>query len=314
MSKVNITHQTLFDKKVSSDKDRLQFYKDALGALISGDIPFLLGGAYAYECYTEVHRDTKDLDIFVKLVDCERTLELLQKGGYCTEMTYHWLAKAYKGRWFIDIIFSSANGICKVTDEWFEHAVIDSGNAFDLTIRLMPVEEMIWSKAFIMEKERFDGGDINHLIRSHGVTLNWKRLLKLFGPYWRVLLSHLIMFGFVYPYEHSRCIPSWVIEELTSRLLKEQREINTGSRKKVCNGTLVSRAQYLKDIMDWDYIDGRLEYLTKDDIQKWTAEILGTKEEASSSSSPEPKTSEHVEQVEKSDKFKERELTKDINA
>jgi hypothetical protein len=255
MSKLNVIHETLFD----SDKDRLQFFKDALTALIRVNIPFLLGGAYAYVCYTKVYRETKDLDIFVKEDDCERTLKLFQKEGYCTELTYHWLAKAYKGKWFIDIIFSSANGICKVTDEWFEHAVVDSDNAFGLKLQLMPVEEMIWSKAFIMEKERFDGGDINHLIRSHGVTLDWNRLLNLFGPHWRVLLSHLILFGFVYPDEHCRCVPSWLIEELTSRLVKEQREINNDSRKKICNGTLVSRAQYLKDITDWGYIDGRLE-------------------------------------------------------
>jgi hypothetical protein len=27
-------------------------------------------------------------------------------------------------------------------------------------VKLMPVEESIWTKAFIMERERFDGADI----------------------------------------------------------------------------------------------------------------------------------------------------------
>lgn len=52
-----------------------------------------------------------------------------------------------------------------------------------------------------MEKERFDGGDITHLIRAHGKKLNWEHLISRFGPNWRVLYSHIVTFGFVYPQE-----------------------------------------------------------------------------------------------------------------
>ncbi len=58
---------------------------------------------------------------------------------------------------------------------------------------------MIWSKAFIMERERYDGADIAHLILACGRDLDWRRLLGRFGRRWRVLLSHLVLFGFVYP-------------------------------------------------------------------------------------------------------------------
>ena len=68
-----------------------------------------------------------------------------------------------------------------------------------MIVRLSPAEEMIWSKAFIQERERFDGADVMHLLREIGPSLDWPRLLMRFGDYWRVLLSHLIMFGFVYP-------------------------------------------------------------------------------------------------------------------
>ena len=33
---------------------------------------------------------------------------------------------------------------------------------------VVPAEEMIWSKAFIQERERFDGADIHHLLRCKG--------------------------------------------------------------------------------------------------------------------------------------------------
>ena len=65
----------------------------------------------------------------------------------------------------------------------------------------MPVEEMIWSKAFLMERERFDGADVPHLMRARQQRSNWPRLLPRFGEHWRVLLAHLVLFPYVYPHD-----------------------------------------------------------------------------------------------------------------
>src|SRR4029453_17035615 len=78
-----------------------------------------------------------------------------------------------------------------------EHA--GSAPILDDTVPLVPVEEMIWSKGFVQERERFDGADVAHLIRSRGTTLDWERLVRRFTPHPHVLLAHLIMFEFVYP-------------------------------------------------------------------------------------------------------------------
>ena len=56
---------------------------------------------------------------------------------------------------------------------------------------LSPPEEMIWSKAFVQERERYDGADVIHLLRELGPTLDWPRLLMRFGDRWRVLLSFI---------------------------------------------------------------------------------------------------------------------------
>ena len=42
-----------------------------------------------------------------------------------------------------------------------------------------------------MERERYDGADVAHLFRHCSGLLNWERLVRRFGPHWRVLLSHL---------------------------------------------------------------------------------------------------------------------------
>ena len=48
----------------------------------------------------------------------------LQGAGYRTELTFpHWLGKAWQHDDFVDLVFSSGNGICQVDDGWFDNAV-----------------------------------------------------------------------------------------------------------------------------------------------------------------------------------------------
>src|SRR5262249_13127993 len=139
--------------------------------------------------------------------------------GCRTEITFpHWLAKAATAEGVIDIIFSAGNGVAVVDDEWFTHAV--DATVLGVLVKLCPPEETIWSQAFIMERERFDGADLAHLLRACAPDLDWQRLLRRFGPHWRVLLGHLVLFGFVYPGERWR-IPAAVMCELTERLARE---------------------------------------------------------------------------------------------
>jgi hypothetical protein len=37
---------------------------------------------------------------------------------------------------------------------------------------------MIWSKGFVMERERFDGADVTHLLRAVGPKLNWDHVWR----------------------------------------------------------------------------------------------------------------------------------------
>ncbi len=251
------------------------FYCRSLNILLEYQIPFLLGGAYAFERYTGIARHTKDLDLFVRPKDCSRALEILaQKNGCSTEMTApHWLGKAYCGENFVDLIFNSANGVSEVDDLWFEHAVEEE--VLGIPVKIIPAEEMICSKAFVMARDRFDGADIAHLLRACSENMDWPRLLQRFGEHWRVLFSHLILFGYIYPGERS-IIPSWVIEELSQRF---QQEVNsTPPATKLCRGTLLSPLQYQIDLEEWGYQDARLrENMTTEEISLWTDHLNNAK-------------------------------------
>lgn len=242
-----------------------RFYRKALRILDDAGIPFLVGGAHGLRHFTGVYRDTKDLDLFVRPADHVRGLKALEAGGFPTVLTYpHWLAKATHGEYFIDIIFSSGNAIGRVDDAWFTHAV--EGEVLGLPVRICPVEEIIWSKAFIMERERYDGADIMHLLLACCDSLDWSRLLQRFGPHWRVLFSYLTLFGFVYPSRRSG-IPGWVMRDLMHRLAGDMSD--QAARGDICQGTLLSRVQYQIDIDQWGFKDARLApigKMTADDI------------------------------------------------
>jgi len=246
-------------------------YGEALPRLAESGIPLLVGGAFALERYTGISRDTKDLDIFLRRRDLDAALAVLSTVGCRTEITFpHWLAKAFTAEGVIDFIFSAGNGVAVVDDEWFTYAV--DATVLGVPVKLCPPEETIWSKSWIMERERYDGADVAHLLRACAPGLDWQRLLRRFGPHWRVLLSHLVLFGFVYPGERWR-IPAAVMRELSDRLT---REIDTPAPdERLCYGTLLSRAQYLTDIESWGYRDARLSLgiMTGDDIARWTDAI-----------------------------------------
>lgn len=232
--------------------DTPSFYRRTLHVLSDAQVPFLVGGSHAFLHYTGIVRETKDLDLFVRESDLERALESLRQAGYRTECTFsHWLAKAFQGDDFVDLVFASGNAVALVDDGWFDHSV--EAFALGMPVRLAPAEELIWQKAFLMERERFDGADIMHLLLRCGRTLDWNRLRGRFGDNWRLLLTYLTFFSFVYPGEQG-AIPADVYHDLLRRAADGE---CTGDEK-LCRGTLVSRSQYLIDIGRWGYRDARI--------------------------------------------------------
>jgi hypothetical protein len=243
-----------------------------LTALHEAHISFLIGGGYAFVRYTGIERPLKDFDVFVRERDFPATARALAAAGIRTILPFpHWLGKAVDGDEFVDIIYGSGNGAAPVDDGWFRHARADE--VLGIPVRLVPPEEVIWTKAYVMERERFDGADVIHLIRQRAHDLDWSRLLARFADHWQVLLAHLVLFQFVYPSERG-LIPRDVMRELMRRL---ERTIEAPPpSERVCRGTLLSRAQYLCAIDLWGFADARETPhggMTGGEIESWTAAI-----------------------------------------
>jgi len=274
MSKVSSARGALLSARPNSEgaagsKAATAFYRQVMRTLSEAHIPFLVGGTYAFVHYTGIARVTKDLDLFVRRDSLEQAMSAIEQLGYRTEITHpHFLGKAYAGSKFIDVIFSSGNGSCAVDDWWFQHA--PPGWLLGLPVRFCPIEEMIWSKAYVMERERYDGHDVAHLIRV-GTWLDWDRLMARFGENWRVLFAHLVLFGFVYPGERDK-VPASVLETLSERLRNDTAPRDTN----LCRGTLLSRSQYLHDVHELGFTDARVVpfgSMTREQTDLWTRAI-----------------------------------------
>jgi len=254
------------------DTPARQCYHTALHVLRTAGAPFVVGGAFAFRYYTGITRHTKDLDLFIRPRDLERTLGALEGAGYRTEVTYRtWLAKGYLGDHFIDVIFNLGNGIRPVDDDWFAHAL--GAELFGEPVRISPPEEMLWSKAFTMARDRYDGADVAHLLRACGDRMDWPRLLRRFGEHWPVLYGHLIHFRYIYPGEGHQ-IPGWVMEEFAGRLRDSLGTPPAVARRSppLCRGPYLGAEQYDVDTEEWGYQDARLRpwgTMSPDDLAQW---------------------------------------------
>ena len=231
-------------------KESRAFYKEALELLHETGTRFMLGGAFAMFEYTGIYRDTKDLDVFCKSSEFPAILKYFGEKGYRTELTdVRWLAKVFKGEYFIDIIFDTTNNICRVDDTWYERAT--SCEFCNVPVKMIPAEELIWCKMYVQNRERFDGADVNHIILKRGRLLDWKHLLYRMDQHWHLLLMQILCFQFCYPSEYRDIIPEWLFNELMRRAY-EQYDLPP-SLEKVCPGPVIDQTQYQVDIKEWNY-------------------------------------------------------------
>ena len=174
-------------------------YRSVLWHLREAGIPYLVGGTYALEHHAGLVRDTKDLDLFVRRADWSRVAETLARARRALRTGV--LALAGKGQ--RERAFRRSDLRRRQRPRRSRRRLAGARRAVGRSSKCRctwsPAEEMIWSKSFVMERERYDGGDITHILRKCGASLDWVRLLRRFDPQAPVLLAHLVLFQFVYP-------------------------------------------------------------------------------------------------------------------
>jgi hypothetical protein len=172
---------------------------------------FALGGGVAYSIYTGHCRNTKDMDFFLLPGDSEAFLELMARHGFTeyTEFPYDraWSYRGRKGDYILDVLWGLLNEGRALDGLWISRGM--ELNCRGTALKLIPVEELIWSKLYIVYRDRCDWPDLLLLLYARGRQLDWKHLLGRLGENAPMLGGVLALFRWMCP-GRAADLPAWV--------------------------------------------------------------------------------------------------------
>ncbi len=191
-------------------------YRDGLKALVDRGLRFAVGGGYAFSAYALRWRNTKDMDIYVLPDDREAVIDALGAAGfddYASQSPYDrsWSFRGFRDGTILDVLWAMCNRLTPVKEAW-----LTSGPELDvrgMRLRLLPVEELIWVKLYVFQRDRCDWPDLLNLLYAQGPVLNWRHLLEQVGEDRRLLGAALALLGWICP-ARSQELPEWVWEQV----------------------------------------------------------------------------------------------------
>jgi hypothetical protein len=183
-------------------RDEWGVYRQAIEAVRKAGVRFLLGGGFALAGFTGRWRDTKDIDFYIAPQDRDRAVAALRRAGfadYYDRKPYDrkWIYRSIKSGVIVDIIWSMANQRAQVDDAWFERAGY-------LTIRgeklgVVPMEEFVWCKLYILQRDHCDWTDILNLFCARGQYLDWNHLIARLEDDTALLKAVLLVYAWLCP-------------------------------------------------------------------------------------------------------------------
>jgi hypothetical protein len=192
-------------------------YEPVIRAARERGLAFALGGGLAFSHYANRWRNTKDLDLYLMPGDKDTMIEVLGACGMKDYFDVHdydrqWIYRSHNGEGIIvDIIWQMANYRAQVDEGWLTRGEIVRIHGWPL--RLLPVEELLWSKLYVMQRERCDWGDLLNILYSRAARVDWGHLLARVGEDKRVLAALVEIFTWACP-DKARELPVWLWGEL----------------------------------------------------------------------------------------------------
>lgn len=170
-------------------------YAQALKLAQTTGLQFMLGGGFAFAAYTGRWRDTKDIDLYVRPTDREQAIKALDDAGFEDLYPRHpydrkWIYRGVRSDFIVDIIWSMANQRAQVDELWFNRAPRVTIRGEKLPV--IPLEELIWCKLYIIQRDRCDWTDIFNVIYARASQIDWKHLVMRLSddqPLLRALLT-----------------------------------------------------------------------------------------------------------------------------
>lgn len=233
--------------------EKADVFRLALRTLTDAGIPFSIGGGIAVFAYTGAHRDAHDLDIHLLPDDVERAMAVLRQASFRVHVRLQpWLAQAHHGQTQVDLIYGHGTWHASVDRRWIERGT--PFHVLNHDVMIIPPEELLWTKALRCARVRSDQSDVLHLLLALGSQLDWPYLLERFGEDWEILLSHLIMFRYVFPAQH-HVIPEEILDDLLARMHSQRSDLDPWPP--VCRGQIIDSSGPFADYTERGYVDER---------------------------------------------------------
>jgi hypothetical protein len=196
--------------------DQWLIYQRVIEMAQAQGIRFALGGAFALATYTGYWRNTKDLDLYVLPQDRDVMIDLVTRAGLCDyhdQLPYDrgWIYRSVCEGVIVDVIWAMANRRAQVDEAWLTRGPVVSMRG--VHVHVVPVEEMIWAKIYILYRERCDWPDVFNMIYTTGTTLDWGYLLDRVGEDVALVRGVLSVFTWLCP-GRAQALPSWLWQRL----------------------------------------------------------------------------------------------------
>lgn len=216
---------------------------EATSHLERAGVHALLGGAFAIGRHVGRWRGTKDIDFFVRPAQRQAAIDALLKAGfkdYHEQLAYDrsWIFRAFRDNALIDIIWTIPNHVTDVDDEWFARAA-----SFPFEGRrcsTVPLEELIWIKLFVLQRDRCDWPDVINLLRRNAKILDWERLIDRLDDHEPLLIAVLQVLDWLAPAVVTE-FPTWVLSRFH---LRERPQVLTAEEEARRAALLDSRPWY----------------------------------------------------------------------
>jgi len=179
----------------------------------------MLGGGFALATLTGHWRNTKDMDLYIHPDENQRAIEALEGAGfsdYFNQQPYDrkWSRRNIKSDVIVDLLWGMGNYRADVTDVWFERA--PSVTIRDQKLLVIPAEELIWCKVYIIHRDRCDWTDLFNLVYVRGPELDWEHLLDILQEDAPLLSGLLAVYAWLYPRGINE-LPKWIWSHLALR-------------------------------------------------------------------------------------------------